>query len=32
MGLDRQSLEEIRTAAPDSVRRCPECGAILVRG
>ena len=32
MGLDRQSLEEIRTAAPDSVQRCPECGAILVRG
>jgi predicted nucleic acid-binding Zn-ribbon protein len=31
MGLDRQSLEEIRSATPDSVQRCPECGAILVR-
>lgn len=32
MALDRQFLEEIRTASPDSVQRCPECGAILVRG
>jgi len=32
MALDRQSLEEIRTAAADSVQRCPECSAILVRG
>jgi len=31
MALDRQTLEEIRTAALDSVQRCPECGAILVR-
>lgn len=31
MLLDRQALEEIRTAAPDSVQRCPECRAILVR-
>lgn len=32
MALDQHSLEEIRTAATDSVQRCPECGAILVRG
>jgi predicted nucleic acid-binding Zn-ribbon protein len=32
MALDRQSLDEIRTAAPSSLQRCPECGAILVRG
>ncbi|MBN9611237.1 MAG: hypothetical protein J0I11_18210 [Actinobacteria bacterium] len=31
MTLDRQSLEEIRSAADDAVARCPECSAILVR-
>ncbi len=31
MSLDRQALDQIRTAAADSVQRCPECGAILIR-
>ncbi len=31
MSLDRHALDQIRTAAADSVQRCPECGAILVR-
>lgn len=32
MGLDRVSLDEIHGAAADEVPRCPECGALLVRG
>ena len=31
MTLDRQSLEEIRSAPADALTRCPECGALLVR-
>lgn len=31
MALDRQSLEEIRSAADDALTRCPECSAILLR-
>lgn len=32
MGLDRVSLDEIHAAGADEVPRCPECGALLVRG
>lgn len=32
MHVDRAALEEIRSAPADSVQRCPECGAILIRG
>jgi predicted nucleic acid-binding Zn-ribbon protein len=32
MHVDRVALAELRSAPPDSVQRCPECGAILVRG
>jgi len=31
MQVDNVALGELRTAAPDAVQRCPECGAILVR-
>lgn len=31
MGLDRASLDEIRSAAADALPRCPECSALLVR-
>lgn len=31
MGLDRSSLVEIRSAAPDALVRCPECSTILAR-
>jgi predicted nucleic acid-binding Zn-ribbon protein len=32
MHIDRVALDELRSAPDDSVQRCPECGAILVRG
>jgi hypothetical protein len=32
MRIDRVALGELRSAPADSVQRCPECGAILVRG
>lgn len=31
LSLDSVALQEIRTADPDEVARCSECGAILVR-
>jgi predicted nucleic acid-binding Zn-ribbon protein len=32
MHIDRVALGELRAALPESVLRCPECGAILIRG
>lgn len=32
MVVDNVALAEMRAAPPDAVQRCPECGAILVRG
>lgn len=32
MTIDQVALGEMRSAPADSVQRCPECGAILVRG
>jgi predicted nucleic acid-binding Zn-ribbon protein len=32
MHIDRVALGEVRSAAADAVQRCPECGAILIRG
>lgn len=31
MVVDNVALAQMRTAPPDAVQRCPECGAILVR-